>query len=255
MLESGVARTALDLYGEILAAIAARGEAIEPRPLASHWPHVGSRYHPGGLLVAGQALQGWDPRISGARWRANDAATVEGRTAIIERSRTWFSAAPEPVGVVAELGSRARSPFWRLAHDLADDLAPGDGVWYSRFAWANLYPVSFDYGEPNYRGDSPWGALKEAQDPLAGRLFASLVHMLDPGIVVVVPGPPYWRQTAAAAGLDAVLTPRAIPLLAAGIIDDRRWVVGYHPNGTRHLGVKAADFARTICDEVAALGR
>jgi hypothetical protein len=237
---------ALRLYDGILAAVAERADAIEGRPLASHWPHVGSRYRTGGLLVAGQALQGWDERVDGARWGAAEAGTPEGRAAILAQTRAWAATQPEPVGVIAELGSRARSPFWRLTHDLVGALAPGDGVWYSRFAWTNVYPVAFDYGPPNHRGDSPWGALKEAQDPLAGRLFAALVEMLDPGVVVVIAGPNFWWHTARAAGFGEALEPRKLPLMAAGVIAGRRWVVGYHPTYARRKRFGAAAYAEQI---------
>lgn len=79
-------RAALEAYDQLLASIGEKAEAIGPRRLASHWPHVGRDYR--GLVIAGQALQGWDPAVTGARWRASDARTAEGRVAIIERTRT-----------------------------------------------------------------------------------------------------------------------------------------------------------------------
>lgn len=100
---------ALEAYDRPLASIGERAGAIGPRRLASHRPHVGRHYR--GLVVAGQALQGWDPAVTGARWHANDARTAAGRAAIVERTRSWFADAADPVGVIATLGNRRRSPF------------------------------------------------------------------------------------------------------------------------------------------------
>ena len=242
-------RASLELYDRVLAAIGERAEAIAPHGCASHWPHVGTRYRADGLLIAGQALQGWDPAVAGARWNAREARTAVGRQRIIEMTRTWFSQAPEPVGVIADLSNRASSPFWTLCRDLVDALMPGDGVWYSRFAWANVYPVSFD--QP---GDSPWGALKEAQDPLAGRLFAELVDMLNPSRVVVICGPAFWWQTTAAAG-SYRLSREAFPLIASGREGGRTWIVGYHPTYARRRKLTAEQYTSAIAQAIAAAER
>lgn len=233
-------RASLELYDQVLAAIAQRADEIEPRACASHWPHVGTRYRPGGLFIAGQALQGWDPAVSGARWRPSDAETANGRQEIIERTRSWFADAAEPIGLIAKLSNRAGSPFWTLCRHLVDALSPGDGDWFSRFAWGNVYPVSFD--QP---GGSPWGPLKEAQDPLAGRLFSELVDMLDPGRVVVISGPTFWWTTANAAG-SLELSRREFPLIASGQLDGRTWMVGYHPTYTRRRRLSAEQYAAAI---------
>jgi hypothetical protein len=101
-------RVALEAYDRLLASIGQRAVSIGSKGLASHWPHVGNNYR--GLVVAGQALQGWDPQVAGARWHASHARTEEGRAAIIERTRTWFADAVDPVGVVATLSNRRGSP-------------------------------------------------------------------------------------------------------------------------------------------------
>jgi hypothetical protein len=133
----------LDVYDALLASIGRNAEGIGPGRLASHWPHVGRNYR--GLVIAGQALQGWDQAVAGSRWHADDAATPAGRQAILQRTRTWFDDAADPVGVIATLGNRRGSPFWTLCRDVAEALEPaGGGAWYSRFAWANVYPVGPD---------------------------------------------------------------------------------------------------------------
>jgi hypothetical protein len=215
---------ATERYDQLLAAISERAADIGSRPLASMWPHLGSAYRPGGLFLLGQALQGWDPEVCSARWQAPEAATVEGRQRILTGTRAWHAEAPEPIATVLEVPKRARSTFWLFSHTLVDALVPDpESSWVARYAWGNLYPVGWD--KP---GDSPWGALREAQDPFVGELLRAHVEMLDPAEVVIICGPRFWHSAAAPAGLDA-LPAQDGPLIAAGVVDGRAWIVGYHP--------------------------
>lgn len=237
---------ALEDYDRLLTAIGERAEEVGEKGLASHWPHVGQNYR--GLVIAGQALQGWDSAVSGARWRAADAKTDEGRAAIIERSRTWFATAPDPVGVIATLSNRRGSPFWRLCRDVAEALEPDvDGPWYSRFAWANVYPVG-----PDDPPGSPGGPLKEAQDPHVGPLFAAQLDALDARRVVVISGPAYWWHCARFPAF-ASLPAQMFPLLRGGRVDGRTVVVGYHPTYARRKRVGAEAYAARIVEAVAGI--
>jgi hypothetical protein len=147
-------RRAIALYDRLLASIGQRAAEIEPRPMASHWPHVGTAYRD--LVVAGQSLQGWDAAVAGARWQPSKAQSADGRHQIIERTMTWHRDFPEPIAPIVELSHRRRSPFWRLSADLVAALEPdGRGPWYSRYAWANLYPVGPDATATEKAG-SPW---------------------------------------------------------------------------------------------------
>lgn len=237
-------RAALEAYDRLLASIGHRASAIGSKRLASHWPHVGNNYR--GLVVAGQALQGWDAAVVGARWHASDARTAEGREAIIERTRTWFGDADDPVGVIATLSNRRGSPFWRLCRDVVGALEhDGRGPWYSRFAWANVYPVG-----PDEPPGSPGGPLKEAQDPHVGDLFAALLDSLDARRAVVISGPAYWWHPARSRAFES-LPIQEFPLLRAGRVNGRTIVVGYHPTYARHKRVGAEAYAAKIVEEVA----
>lgn len=214
---------AVELYDRLLSAIGERADEIGERPLASMWPHLGSAYRPGGLFLLGQALHGWDPDECSARWFAAEASSAEGRDRILGGTRAWHTDALEPIATVLEVPKRARSTFWLFSKTLVETLVPGDQPWVARYAWGNLYPVGWD--KP---GDSPWGALKEAQDPYVGELLRAQVEMLDPAEVVIICGPGYWHSAARPAGPDEL--PKAEgPLIAAGRVDGRAWVVGYHP--------------------------
>lgn len=239
---------AVSLYDQLLTAIGARADQIGERPLASMWPHLGSAYRPGGLFLLGQALQGWDPEECSARWQAAEATSEEGRRRILAGTRAWHAEAPEPIATVLEVGKRARSTFWLFSRALVEALAPGDEPWVARYAWGNLYPVGWD--RP---GDSPSGALREAQDPYVGELLRAQVEMLDPAEVVIISGPAYWHSAAWPAGLDDL--PKAPgPLIAAGRVDGRAWVVGYHPRyASQGFRVGAYAYAELIARTAAEL--
>ena len=241
---------AVGLYDELLASIGARAAEIEPRPVASHWPHVGSGYR--GLVIAGQALQGWDRAVRGARWQATDAETAAGRQEIINRSRTWHEDYEEPVATIAELPNRRSKPFWKVSAALVRALEPGPEPWYSRYAWGNVYPVSTDYSETEDAA-SPWGALKEAQDNHVGELFSALMEMLDARRIVIVSGPQYWW--APAQGVLGGLEPMPRPLVAAGRLQGRSWVVAYHPGWAFRRHFTTASYTDLILKTLAQLER
>lgn len=103
---------ALASFERLLAAVGERADEIEPRPIASMWPHTGSAYRPGGVFILGQALDGWDPAECSARWRATEARSAEGRVGIIEGTRAWHADEPEPIAPVLEVGKRRGSTYW-----------------------------------------------------------------------------------------------------------------------------------------------
>lgn len=239
------------VYRDLLASIGARARQIN-RPLASHWPHVGRVYD--GLVIAGQALHGWDEAVVGARWRPEQAATSSGRESILRQTQTWFAEAPDAVGVVATLPSRRNTPYWQMSRDIVEALAPGAGPTFARQAWANLYPVSFD-GREGHRAGSPTGALRDAQMPFAIDLFRAEMQMLEARRVVLMTGP-FWRSVTHGQGLEGIRA-RPFPLIAAGLVDGVPWVVGYHPGYTRRgwpgpnrRPIPDGEFVQAIADTV-----
>jgi len=216
---------AVVLYEQLLASIGERAAEIEPRPLVSHWPHIGSAYR--GLVIVGQALRGWPDE-----WRASDARTPEGRNRILSATRARPRRA-EPLDWVPSQRAVRNSPFWGFARHHVGELEPDASVpWYARFAWVNLYPVA-----PEAPPDNPSGPLKEAQEPHVGELLVAIVEMLEAKRVILVAGPDFWRPAVESAGL-AELPSAPSPLMSAGRAGKRTWVVGYHPKWAsfQHFG-------------------
>jgi hypothetical protein len=81
---------ALVLYDELLASMGERSAEIAPRPLVSHWPHVGSAYR--GLVIVGQALRGWPDD-----WQASETRTAEGRQRVLAMTRARNADRPDPL--------------------------------------------------------------------------------------------------------------------------------------------------------------
>lgn len=228
---------AVGIYESILAGVAARAAEMGRRPIASHWPHVGSAYRPGGLLYAGQALDGWDALEATARWRPAEVLTEEGRHRTLAATRAWHADLPEPLWGVLQRPKRSGSSFWSLGAEITQAIAPGPPPWYSRIAWGNVYPLGYDkHDELQIASGPPVGALREVQDPHVGPLFAALVEMLNPGRVVIVAGPDYWRQAERTIGL--ALSPAPFPLIRSGRVNGRSWIVGYHPGYARKAGAR-----------------
>jgi hypothetical protein len=223
-------------YEAILESIGARADEMDPRPLASHWPHQGSAYRSGGLLFAGQALDGWDAPVSSARWWPGEASTSDGRTRILTGTRSWHADLDEPMYGVLQFKKRRRSSFWTLARDIVTALCPdGPEPWYSRFVWGNVYPIGHDERpDLGLEAASPIGVLKEVQDPHVGELLGALVEIFDARRIVIVAGPDYWKE--AEQSLDLGLAPAPFPLIRSGRSGGRSWVVGYHPGYSRKAG-------------------
>jgi type I restriction enzyme R subunit len=191
-------------YEEMLQDVGLRAGELDGKQIASHWPFVGSDFR--GSVVVGQALAGWDAEATTARWLPELASTEDGRQTIIDGTRAWANARPEPMDEVLHWGHRRRSPFWGLSQRLDRLLEPGaDGPWYSHHAWWNVYPLGFD--RP---GASPWGALKEAQAPHVGSLFWEAMEMLGARRVVIVAGKDWWPDVRERLGLES-LDQRSLP--------------------------------------------
>jgi hypothetical protein len=214
------------------------------RPIASHWPFVGSQFS--GTLIVGQALAGWDAEDCSARWLAEDAASEVGRAAIVEGTIGWATARPEPMDEVLRWSHRRGSPFWGLSQRLMRILEPDAVRWHSRHAWWNVYPLGWD--RP---GASPGPKLRAAQADHVGGLFWEVVETLPARRVVIVAGADWWPDVRARLGLEH-LERRSTPILAAGRTRDVTIVATYHP-GAHIKGLTRDHFAAKIAAEVLAI--
>jgi hypothetical protein len=217
---------------ELLGSIAARAREIGTRPLTLHWPLVGGRFDRGVLMV-GQAVFGWE-----GNWTAAEAADVATREQIIGDARGVSTDRPDRMNWID--GHRVwNSPFWRVARDVTDAVAPGDGPFYSRLAWANLYPVA-----PNDVKSNPAGPLLEAQTAPAAKFLDAAIEAIRPGLVLVVGGPYVWPFTEPLR--LANLKPAERPLYLEGQRDGVPWIVGQHPGGASRRGYGPRRYAELI---------
>jgi hypothetical protein len=231
-------------YERMLADVGARAAEFGDRPIASHWPFVGSQFS--GTVIVGQALAGWDAEECSARWLAAEATTVAGRARIVDGTRAWARYHTEPMDEVLRWGHRSRSPFWGLSQRLMPILEPDASPWYSRHAWWNVYPLGWD--RP---GSSPGPKLRVAQAEHVGGLFWGVVDLLQAKRVVIVAGADWWPDVRERLSLEH-LEPRSRPILAAGRAADVAIVATYHP-GAHIKGLTRDDFAAQIAAEIRAL--
>ncbi len=227
------------VYLRILEAVGARAADIGPGIIAAHWPFVGSNYD--GLVVVGQALQGWDAAETPARWTAAEATTLAGRQALLDGTREWASSRPEPMWEVLRWGHRSGSPFWSVSRRLVPTLEPDrGGVWYGRYAWWNVYPLGWD--DPD-RG--PVGALKAVQTPLVGELFWAVMDDIGARRIVLVAGKGWWPEVRGLLNLRD-LRDGERPILASGQSHGRQVVASYHPRGARQQGIRDGQLVEAI---------
>jgi len=227
----------------MLVHVGARADEFGDRPIASHWPFVGSAFS--GTLIVGQALAGWDADACSARWLAAEATTEGGRARIVEGTRAWATARPEPMDEVLRWSNRRRSPFWGLSQRLMRILEPDAAPWQSRHAWWNVYPLGWD--RP---GSSPGPKLCAAQADHVGGLFWEVVETLAARRVVIVAGADWWPDVRERLGLEH-LKRRTRPILAAGRARGVTVVATYHP-GAHIKGLTRDDFAEQIANEIRA---
>ena len=212
----------VDRAGELLKAVAANGDAIGDRPLTLHWPTIGSAFDRG-VLVVGQAVFGWM-----GNWTAHDARDSATRGQIIANAQNPFPDLDDPMAWID--GHRVRtSPFWSVARQVTDALTPGEAPWFSRLAWANLYPVA-----PNDIKANPAGALLAAQTRPAAQFLTALIADIEPTVVLIVGGPYAWPFVELL-GIETLERANP-PLYRVGRHGGRRWIIGMHPGGASRRG-------------------
>jgi hypothetical protein len=231
-------------YERMLVDVGARAADFGARPIASHWPFIGSKF--AGTLIVGQALAGWDAEETGARWLAQEATTDRGRSRIVDGTRAWASARTEPMEEVLRWSHRRGSPFWGLSQRVMRILEPDANPWYSRHAWWNVYPLGWDLP-----GASPGPKLRAAQAEHVGALFWDVVDTLQARRIVIVAGADWWPDVRARLGVEH-LERRSTPILASGRARDVTVVATYHP-GAHIKGLTRDHFAAQIADEIRAV--
>jgi hypothetical protein len=225
-------------YLAMLRGIAAAGSRMGDRPFISHWPLAGAGYRSGGLLVVGHAVFGWIPE-----WRAVDLEEEAGIHEVLSATRSAIEG-DDPMAWITTARARS-SPFWRVVRDVVDGLTPGDGPWYSRIAWTNLYPVAPDAPKGNPTPDQC-----DIQRPAATRFLRATIEVLDPSVVLVLGGGFWWGYRD---GLGLDLQPAERPLFEVGLVDGRRWIAGWHPGGANRRHWLADRYAAHILGTLADL--
>lgn len=234
------------VYRKILDAVGNHVDELGPdNELVAHWPFVGTRFR--GLLVAGQALDGWDAEVTPARWRLEDMRPPGSSERLMRGAQAWARHRAEPMEEVTTRSNRSGSPFWDVTARIVSAIEPDPGEgsqWYSRYAWFNVYPIA-------PRRGSPAGLLKDLQAPLVGELFWAVVEELGVDRVVLVAGKGWWWDVRARLGLDGLDTNWAKPVIAAGRVRGVSVVYAYHPGA--HLRASRDSFADAIASTLRAI--
>lgn len=231
---AGIFRRVLDAIGEHV------DELGPDREVVAHWPFVGTRFN--GLLVAGQALDGWDAEVTPARWRLEEVRDPARRDSLLRGAQEWSRHRDEPMDEVMTRGNRSGKPFWDVTGRIVAAIEPDRGAgspWYARSAWFNVYPLA-------PRRGSPSGLLRDLQAPFVGDLFWTVVEELGVDRIVLVPGKDRWWDVRSRLGLEGLDTRQARPVIAAGVVRGCRVVYSYHP-GARIRGPRSA-FAAAVRD-------
>jgi hypothetical protein len=236
---------ARQFYLQLLCDVGARADEMDGRPIASHWPFVGSQFS--GTLIVGQALAGWDAAETPARWPVEEATTEAGRDRILDGTRAWATGRPEPMSEPTRWSNRTGSPFWGLSMRLMRILEPDADPWHSRHAWWNVYPLGYDR-RGDQRAVSPFGALREAQAPHVGPLFWEVADLVRARRIVIVAGAGWWQDVRARLGLEQLERQSGL-ILASGVSEDRVIISTYHP-GLHRKGHNRDDFAAEIAAEI-----
>ncbi len=235
-------------YLRLLEGVGARADAIgADRPIAAHWPFVGSNYR--GLMIAGQALERWDAPESTAVWPIGEARTPDGRERVLRGTQAWATREREPISEAMRHGNRKGTPFWTFSERAAEQLEPGaGGPWLSRYAWWNLYPIGWQD-----RHGTPTGDLHAAQTPFVADLFWAVAEELEVKRLLLVSGKDWWWNVRELLGLRG-LTPGSMPVIASGKVRDIAVVATYHP-GAHIKGGTRVGFAAAAVDAMRSLDR
>ena len=235
---------AADIYRKILAAVGERIDDLgSEQEIVAHWPFVGSCSK--GLMIAGQALDGWDAERTPARWRLEEMRNPSNLDRFLEGAQEWAHHQVEPILEVVQRGNRKGKPFWTFSRRAVTALEPDSrSSWFARYIWWNVYPLA-------PRRGSPYGLLKDLQTPFVGDLFWAVVEELGVDRILLVSGKDWWPEVRSLLGLES-LGGGAGVVIAAGRVHGVSLVATYHP-GAHLRGVSREAFAAQVQAAVARL--
>ena len=206
----------------LLAAIGHAAPGIGDGVLTLHWPTVGAAFDHG-VLVIGQAVFGW---MNG--FTAEEARDSAARARTITAAKDPFDGLEDPMGWID--GHRVRtSPFWSVARQVTDALAPGA----SPSGSAGSHGQTSTRSRQTTAKGNPAGALLGAQTQPAAAFVDAVVNELQPSLVLVAGGPYVWPFS-----IRLVLGSSSLPIARSISLGDRSdpWIVGMHPGGASRRG-------------------
>ena len=129
---------------------AARDKAFESKELTGFMVAQGNRYRPGGFMVVGRAVNGWEhsihpTKLSEMALRAEFAARVWSDSCGGSADECPMSWVTEHWSAMPPAYNPAMSAFWRVTRRVVCglDAAHGDSArWSSHVVWSNLYKLA-----------------------------------------------------------------------------------------------------------------
>lgn len=180
------------LFGRLLEShlAAARGRARAPAKWCAFWPMIGRKFRPGGVIVVGRALNGWED----SEFTCEALSQPGGTEDLMRRCKETFAPPDQcPMAWVerqwqADEGYRTnRSQFWQTAYRLAEHHGYREQDWPSTLVWTNLMRVS-----PASGGNPPdWSYFAQLEP--AAQLLDYELKALQPSVAVFLTGPDWYK--------------------------------------------------------------
>jgi hypothetical protein len=197
------------------------------------WPAIGHSYGPGGLMIIGRALNGWDTTFTTAEANENICS-------VVEKCRQSFASGNGtcPIHWVEDRWGKSekgqyrtsRSALFRMAKKLMEYFGHEGEGWTGHFCWNNMMRVS-----PSCSGNPP-GWSCEAQSAYAVDLLRMEMAVLQPAVVVFFTGDTWFRKWVAKHLEQDVATGTVCDsphVFGGGFLGDSKVVIAPHPMGKK----------------------